>query len=166
MPDLLSALQDPSIDSFIKDEVASLLGVTGDERAREPLWEYFLQMIDEPESASTAALSLSNLGDERVLPFVRTELESDIDETVSNAVAALIVLGELEDVNRLRAIHRRYLQDEETRYGIANAILAILGEVDQPALERTLEQIRTSFADRALWEDIWTLMENTFGPGI
>ncbi len=64
--ELLDALADPTLDVIAADEAVSLLGVTGDERAREPLWQFFQAHQDDLERASTAALSLSGLGDDRV----------------------------------------------------------------------------------------------------
>ena len=135
------------------------------ERARMPLWEYFQRVRSDPERGSIAALSLSVMGDMRVLPFLRMELGCRSCRRVANAVAAMVTLGELEDVERLRAVHHRYLGNEEIRSGVANAILAILSNSDTRRLERTLEQIRTNFEDRALWGDLWTLLDNSFGLG-
>ncbi len=163
--EMLDALADPTLPDDAADEVVSLLGATGDERARDPLWKFFEAHHNDPDRASTAALSLSGLGDERVLPFARAALEDDDPERVSNAVAALIALGQLDDIPRLRAVHRRHRADREIRQAAANAVLAILGETDQPTLERTLDQIQASFADRDLWDDIWALMEESFGAG-
>jgi hypothetical protein len=169
VPELLAALSDQNLDPFALDEVVSLLGTSGDERAIQPLWEHFMQVSGDPDRASSVALSLSALGEERVLPYLRAELDSGSPERVSNAVAALVTIGEIDDVNRLRAVHYRYRGGGETaqeiRMGAANAILAILGETDPNTLEKTLDQIRSSFPDRALWEDIWSLLENSFGPG-
>ena len=162
--ELRDALADPGLPDDAVDEVVALLGMTGDERAREPLWRFFDEHRDDPDRASTAALSLAGLGDERVLPFMREQLDDSNLERASNAVAALITLGALEDIPRLRATHMRHRADRELRAEIANAITAILGETDAHTLERTLEQIRTSFADRDLWDDIWRLLDSTFGP--
>jgi hypothetical protein len=160
--ELLDALADPTLDDIAADEVVSLLGLTGDERAREPLWNFF-QAQDDLERASTAALSLSGLGDDRVLPFLRRTLDADDDELVSNAVAAMITVGTMEDIPRLREIHRRHLTNWEIRYGIANAILTIVGETDQRTFNRTLDDIQARFADRHLWDDIWTILDSEFG---
>ena len=83
--ELLDALADPTLDDIAADEVVSLLGVTGDERAREPLWNFFQAHRDDLERASTGALSLSGLGDDRILPFLRQTLDAD-DEDVGATV--------------------------------------------------------------------------------
>lgn len=164
-PALLEALADPALDPFVADEIVSLLGGTGDERAREPVWQYLQTYRDDPERVSTAALSLAGLGDERALPYLREGLDSQDEEVVANAVAALIMLGEMEDIPRLREIHRRHRANREIRMAIASAVLTIVGETDQRTFNRTLDEIRTSFADRALWGDIWTILESEFGGG-
>lgn len=160
--ELLDALADPTLDVIAGDEVVSLLGLTGDDRAREPLWE-FLQAQDDLERASTAALSLSALGDDRVLSFLRRTLDADDEELVSNAVAAMINVGTMEDIPHLREVHRQHPTNWEIRFGIANAILTILGETDQPTLNRTLDDIQARFADRHLWDDIWAILDSEFG---
>jgi hypothetical protein len=160
---LLDALADPTLDDIAADEVVSLLGVTGDERAREPLWNFFQAHQDDLERASTAALSLSGLGDDRVLPFLRQSLDADDEELVSNAAAAMITVGMMEDIPRLRRVHRRYLTNWEIRFGIANAVLTIVGEADQRTFNRTLDDIQARFADRRLWDDIWAILEHDFG---
>jgi len=160
--ELLDALADLTLDVIAADEVVSLLGVTGDERAREPLWNFF-QAQDDLERASTAALSLSGLGDDRVLPFLRRTLDADDEELVSNAVAAMITVGTMEDIPHLRQVHRRHPTNWEIRFGIANAILTIAGETDQQTFNRTLDDIQARFADRHLWDDIWTILDSEFG---
>jgi len=160
--ELLEALADPTLDELVADEVVSLLGMTGDERAREPLWEFFNAQTDL-ERASSAALSLASLGDDRVLPFLRRTLDSDNEELVSNAVAAMITVGTMEDIPRLRQVHRKYPTNWEIRFGVANAILSILGETDQRTFNQTLDDIQASFADRRLWDDIWAILESEFG---
>jgi hypothetical protein len=160
--ELLDALADPTLDVIAADEVVSLLGVTGDERACEPLWNFF-QAQDDLERASTAALSLSGLGDDRVLPFLRRTLDADDEELVSNAVAAMITVGTMEDIPRLRQVHRQHSTNWEIRLGIANAILTIVGETDQRTFNRTLDDIQARFADRHLWDDIWTILDSEFG---
>jgi HEAT repeat protein len=161
--ELLDALADPTLDDIAADEVVSLLGMTGDERAREPLWNFFQAHQDDLERASTAALSLSGLGDDRVLPFLRQTLDADDEEIVSNAVAAMIAVGTMEDIPHLREVHRKHLTNWEIRFGIANAILTIVGETDQRTFNRTLDDIQASFADRYLWDDIWAILEREFG---
>jgi HEAT repeat protein len=160
--ELLDALGDLRLDVIAADEVVSLLSLAGDERACEPLWQFF-QAQDDLGRASTAALSLSGLGDERVLPFLRRTLDADDEELVSNAVAAMITVGMMEDIPRLREIHRKHLTNWEVRFGIANVILTILGETDQRTFNRTLDDIQASFADRRLWDDIWAILEREFG---
>jgi HEAT repeat protein len=162
--ELLEALADPALDPTAIEEVVSLLGGTGDERAHEPVWQFLQDNQDDPERVSTAALSLAGLGDDRALPYLRQVLDSDDDELVANGVAGMIMLGQMEDVPRLRQVHRRHRANREIRFGVANAVLTILGEADQRVFNRTLEDIRTSFADRDLWADIWTILENEFGP--
>ena len=160
--ELLDALADPTLDDIAADEVVSLLGLTGDERAREPLWQFF-QAQDDLERASSAALSLSGLGDDRVLPFLRRTLDSDDEELVSNAVAAMITVGAMEDIPLLRKIHRQHSTNWEIRYGIANVVLTIAGETDQRTFNRTMDDIQARFADRRLWDDIWTILDSEFG---
>jgi hypothetical protein len=163
--ELLEALADPALDPIAADEVVSLLGAAGDQRARAALWAFFEANRDDPERASTAALSLSGLGDERVLPYVRQSLQARDEELVSNAVASLISLGELEDVDRLRLVHLRFLGNREIRMGIASAILTILGEIDEAVAGPKLDEIEASPVDAGLWDDIWFILEQQFGPG-
>jgi HEAT repeat protein len=170
--ELLEALADPALDPIAADEVVSLLGAAGDQRARAALWAFFEANHDDPERASTAALSLSGLGDERVLPYVRQSLQARDEELVSNAVASLISLGELEDVDRLRLVHLRFLGNREIRMGIASAILTILGEIDEATMRQKMDEsrrhssgIEASPVDAGLWDDIWFILEQQFGPG-
>ncbi len=162
--ELLEALADPALDDTAADEAVSLLGATGDERAREPLWNFFQAHQDDLERASTAALSLSGLGDDRILPFLRQTLDADDEELVSNAVAAMITVGTMEDIPLLRKIHRQHSTNWEIRFGIANIILSIAGEADQRTFNRTLDDIQARFADRHLWDDIRTILDSEFGP--
>jgi len=162
--ELLEALADPTLDPIAADEVVSLLGGTGDERAREVVWQFLQANLDDPERVSTAALSLAGLGDDRALPYLRQGLDADDEEDVANSAAGLIMLGRMEDIPRLRQAHRLHRANREVRFGIANAILTIVGESDQRTFERTLEEIRTSFADRDLWSDIWAILDSQFGP--
>jgi hypothetical protein len=161
--EFLEALADPTLDPIAADEVVSLLGLTGDERAREPLWQFFQANQDDPERASTAALSLAGLGDDRALPYLRAQLDADDEELVANAVASMIMLGQPEDIPHLRQVHRRHRANREIRLGVANAVLTILGETDQRTFNRTLDEIHASFADRHLWADIWAILEDEFG---
>lgn len=163
--ELLAALANPTLDPIAVDEVVSLLSVAGAEQARDPIWEFFQANRDDPERASTAALSLSGLGDERMLPYLRDSLDSKDAEIVSNAAAGMIFLGELEDIPRLRAVHIRYPTHPEIRLAVASAILAILEETDRRTFERTLDEIQHSFADRRLWDDIWNILDEQFGRG-
>ncbi len=163
-PELLEALADPALDPIATDEVVSLLGGTGDEQAREPVWQFLQDNRDDPERVSTAALSLAGLGDDRALPYLREGLDSDDEEPVANGVAGMIMLGQLEDIPRLRQVHRHHRANREIRFGVANAVLTILGETDQHTFNQTLDEIHTSFADRDLWADIWAILENEFGP--
>ncbi|MCX7681379.1 MAG: HEAT repeat domain-containing protein [Anaerolineae bacterium] len=161
--ELLEALHDLSLSPVAIDEVVSLLGATGDERAREPIWQFLQSNLDNPERVSTAALSLAGLGDDRALPFLRAGLESQDEEQVANGVAGLIMVGRLEDIPRLRQVHRAHRANREICFGVANAILTILGETNERTFNRTLDEIRTSFADRHLWADIWAILESEFG---
>lgn len=163
--ELLEALADPALDPIAADEVVSLLGAAGDQRARAALWAFFAANRDDPERALTAALSLAGLGDERVLPYVRQSLQARDEELVSNAVASLIPLGELEDVDRLRLVHLRFLGNREIRMGIASAILTILGETSEAVAGPKLDEIEASPVDAGLWDDIWSILEQLFGPG-
>jgi hypothetical protein len=100
------------------------------------------------------ALSLAHLGDARVLSFLREQLDCGDPQQVFNAVSALRFLGELEDINRLRAIHRSTFGSggftRKIRNAAVSAILAILDEDGGHSADRILDQIRGSFADRAL----------------
>ncbi len=162
--ELLEALADPTLDPVATDEVVSLLGGTGDERAREPVWQFLQANQDDPERVSTTALSLAGLGDDRALPYLREGLDSDDEEQVANGVAGMITLGQLEDVPRLSQMYRHHRANREICFGIANAVLTILGETDQRTFNRAMDEIRTSFADRDLWADIWAILESEFGP--
>ena len=162
--ELLAALADPTLDPDAADEVVSLLGRAGDARAIEPIWAFFQANRHDLERASTAALSLSFLGNERVLPYLRESLKTGDNERVANAATAMIAVGHMEDIPRLRTVHRQFKADTEIRMGVANAILSILGEADQATLEREMDDIQGSLADCDLWSDIWALMEQSFGP--
>lgn len=161
--ELLEALADPTLDPIAAAEVVSLLGTTGDERAPEAVWQFLQANLDNSERASTAALSLAGLGDDRALPYLRKYLDADDEELVSDSVAGLIMVGQMEDIARLRQVHLRYRANREIRFEVANAILTILGETDQRTFNRALDEIRTSFADRHLWTDIWAILESQFG---
>jgi len=161
--ELLDALADPSLDPIAADEVVSLLGAAGDPRSQPALWDFFQAHHDDPERASTAALSLAGLGDVRVLPFVRESLRWRDEELVADAVASLIILGELEDIDRLRVTYLRHLSNSEIRMGIASAIFAILAETDEETGTRTLDEIEASPVDSALWGDIWLILDRQFG---
>ena len=106
--ELLEALNDPTLDPIATEEVISLLGGTGDERGQEPVWQFLQANRDDPERVSTAALSLAGLGDDRALPYLREGLEADDEELVANSVAGMIMLGQPDDVPRLRLVHRRH----------------------------------------------------------
>ncbi|HEY66841.1 MAG TPA: hypothetical protein G4N97_01035 [Thermoflexia bacterium] len=162
-PALLEALTDPTLAPVAADEIVSLLGGTGDERAREAVWQFLQANLDDPERVSTATLSLAGLGDDRALPYLRRGLDAEGEELVANAVVGMIMLGQPEDIPHLRQVHRRHRANREIRFGIANAVLTILGETDQRTFNRTLDEIRTSFADRDLWADIWAILESQFG---
>ena len=75
----------------------------------------------------------------------------------------MITVGTMEDIPRLREIHRKHLTNWEIRFGIANVILTIVGETDQRTFNRTLDDIKASFADRRLWDDICATLEREFG---
>jgi HEAT repeat protein len=161
--ELLEALADPTLDPIAADEVVSLLGSTGDERACEPVWQFLQDNRDDPERVTTAAMSLASLGDDRALPYLRAGLDADDEERVANSVAGMIMIGQVEDIPRLRQVHQRHRANREICFQTAHTILAILGETDQDTLNRTLDKIRTSFADRHLWSDIWAILESEFG---
>jgi len=162
-PALLAALTDPTLDPIAAEEVVSLLGGTGDAAARESVWQFLHANLDDPKRASTTALSQAVLGDDRALLYVREGLDADNEEQVANAVASMIMLGQPEDVPHLRQVYRRHRANREIRSGVANAILTIMGETDQHTFNRTMDEIRTSFADRDLWVDIWAILESEFG---
>ena len=161
--ELLAALADPTLDPDAADEVVSLLGRAGDARAVEPIWAFFQANQPDPERASTAALSLSFLGDERVLPYLRESLKTGDNERVANAATAMIAVGQMTDIPSLRVVHRQFKADTEIRVAVANAILSILGETDATTLQREMDDIQSSLSDSDLWSDIWTLMEQSFG---
>lgn len=163
VPELLATLAKPTLDEVAADEVVSLLGMTGDERVREPLWQFFQANQDDLDRASTAALSLSYLEDKRVLPFLRQALDAEDDEIVANAIVSLFVLGTTDDIPRLRECHRQHLTHQEIRSEIASAILTILGETNERSFNRTLDDIQASMADRHLWDDIWAILEEQSG---
>jgi hypothetical protein len=163
--ELLEALADPALDPIAADEVVSLLGAADDQRARAAVWAFFEANRDDPERASTAALSLSGLEDERVLPYVRQSLQARDEELVSNAVVSLISLGELEDVDRLRLVHLRFMGNREIGVGVASAILTILGETDEATMRQKMDALEASPVDAALWDDMWSILEQQFGPG-
>ena len=98
-----------------------------------------------------------------MLPHVRENLEAADEESVASAVASLVFLGELEDVDRLRATHLRHPTNHEIRAGVAHAILAILEETDRATLNRTLDEIQAKPSCRALWSDIWHILDTEFG---
>lgn len=100
-----------------------------------------------------------------MLPYVRTSLQARDEELVSNAVASMISLGELEDVDRLRLVHLRFLANHEIRVGVASAILTILGETDEATMRQKMDEIEASPVDAGLWDDIWAILEQQFGPG-
>jgi HEAT repeat protein len=163
--ELLETLADPTFDPDAAHEVVSLLGRTGDPRAIEPIWAFFQANRHDIDRASTAALSLSFLGDERVLPFLRESLWTGDNERVANAAAAMIAVGQMQDLPMLRTVHRQFKADTEIRLGVANAVLSILGETDQAIMEQELDDIQGSIADHDLWDDIWALLEQSFGSG-
>lgn len=161
--ELLDALADPALDPIAADEVVSLLGTTGDPRAIEPIWAFMQANRNDADRASTAALSLAGLGDDRVLPYLRESLRTGDPASVSNAAAAMIMLGQVEDIPLLRTVHRQFKADTEVRLCVANAILSIVGEADQETLEHELDDIESSIADGDLWDDIWAQLEQAFG---
>ena len=162
--ELLVALADPTLDPDAADEVISLLGRAGDARAIEPIWAFFQANRRDLERTSTAALSLSFLGDERVLTYLRESLKTGDNEGVANAATAMIAVGKMEDIPLLRTVHRQFKADTEIRVAVANAILSILGETDKATLEREMDDVQCSLADSDLWSDIWALMEQSLGP--
>lgn len=163
--ELLEALADPALDPTAADQVVSLLGTAGDPRAIEPVWVFFQANRNDPARASTAALCLAGLGDDRVLPYLRESLRTGDPDSVSNAAAAMIMLGHLEDIPLLRLVHRQFKADTEIRAGIANAVLSIVAEADETTMEQELDDIQDNIADHDLWDDIWALLEQSFGSG-
>jgi len=163
--ELLAALADPTLHPDVADEIVSLLGRTGDSRAIEPIWAFFQANQSNAERASTAALSLAFLGDDRVLPYLRESLLKGDSEQIANAAVAMIAVGQPQDIPLLRTVHRQFKADDEIRQGVANAILSILGETDQETFQQELDDIQASIADHDLWDDIWALLEKTLGPG-
>jgi hypothetical protein len=132
---------------------------------RNTLWE-FSRKIRAAGRAARAARSLACLGDERVIPYARSSLESNSPpEQVLDLVFAYVYVGKLEDIPRLRAIHRVFLGNEkiclEIRRGAASAILAILGEDSSLMSNRVMEQIRPSFSDNVLWKEILAARDST-----
>jgi len=69
----------------------------------------------------------------------------------------------MEDIPLLCKIHRQHPTNWEIRYGIANVILTIAGETDQRTFNCTMDDIQARFADRHLWDDIWTILDSEFG---
>jgi hypothetical protein len=161
--DLLTALADPTLNPVAADEIVSLLGTTGDERAWEPVWQFLQANQGDPERVSIAAMCLAGLGDDRSLPYLRNGLEANDEERVANSATAMSMVGQMEDLPRLRQAHRRHRASREIRLGVANAVLTIVGEADQRTFNRTLDEIQSSFADRDLWADIWAILESEFG---
>jgi hypothetical protein len=100
-----------------------------------------------------------------VLPYVRQSLQARDEELVSNATASLISLGKLEDVDRLRLVHLRFMGNREISMGAASAILTILGETDEATMRQKMDEIEASPVDAGLWDDIWSILEQQFGPG-
>ena len=49
--------------------------------------------------------------------------------------------------------------------GIASAILTILGEIDEATMRQKMDEIEASPVDAGLWDDIWFILEQQFGPG-
>ncbi len=161
--ELLAALEAPDLDPLAEEEIVAMLGITGSDDARQAVWRFLQQNQDDPNRVSMAALSLAGLGDDRGRPYLLQGLESPDEEIVANSVAGLILLGQLEDVYILRQIHRQHRTNREIRYGVANAVLSILGETSQSIFNKTLDEIRTNFSDRDLWADIWAILESRFG---
>lgn len=158
VPQLIEALNDPALNQTAVDEVVKLLGDTGDERARQAVREYFFKVQGDPECSCEAMLSLAKLGDPEILSLVRQQLNADHPEKIFRAITALKYLGELEDVSRLRAIHRTSAvygdYARNIRKEVVDSILAILDEAGSHMAARSLDQIRSSFADQALWKEI------------
>jgi len=75
----------------------------------------------------------------------------------------MITVGAMEDIPLLRKIHRQPSTNWEIRFGIANVILTIVSETDQRTFNRALDDIQARFADRRLWDDIWTILDSEFG---
>jgi len=163
VPQLLAALQDSTLDPHAVDEVVALLGAFGDDRAKEPLWQFLQSSFDNPRRLSNAAVSLAGLGDNRALPFLRCGLDAENTDLVADALLGMMTVGQLEDIEHLCQVHRRHISNLEIRYAVAHAILMILGETDEVTIGFILETIRLSSMDRPLWIDIWTIMQGEVG---
>lgn len=112
-----------------------------DERAREPIWQFFQANQNDPERASTAALSLAGLGDDRVLPYLRAGLDAGNEELVANSVAAMIMMGQTKDLPHLRQAHRR------RRYRVDGGDFCVLsGKVDRSVMPLTKTVARNHLA--------------------
>jgi hypothetical protein len=166
IPQLIEALHDHTLDDSAVDEVVALLGDTGDESARQAVNEHFIKVQDDPERSCTAMLSLAKLGDSEILSLVRQQLDADHPEKICTAITALKYIGELEDISRLRAIHHTSaVYGEYTRSirkGVVDAILAILDEAGAHTTARSLDQIRSSFADQGLWKELSAYTDYSF----
>jgi len=84
-----------------------------------------------------------------VLPYLREALRTGEPDSVSNAAAAMIMLGQLEDIPLLRVVHRQFKADMEIRAGIATHP-GYLGETDEAALERELDDIQAACLSRSM----------------
>jgi len=162
---LLAALADPATSPFVQDELMALLAATGDERAIGPIWQVAQTCQDDEECFSSAMLYLATLGDQRALPYVREHLASDDPEIVANAVAALIMVGNVSDIAQLRLVHRRYPDHPEIRPGVVTCIFALLTQADRKTFERVMDDIFESPDDSALADDLWEQLERDFGDG-
>jgi hypothetical protein len=131
----------------------------------EELLEALADPTLDPIASDEVVSLLGTTGDDRVLPYLRESLRTGDPDSVSNAAAAMIMLGQLEDIPLLRVVHRQFKADTEIRAGIANAILAILAETDETTLEQELDDIQGNLADHDLWDDIWALLEQSLGAG-
>ena len=79
------------------------------------------------------------------------DLLSQMGEMVASELLDALADPTLDDIPLLRKIHRQRSTNWEIRFGIANIILAIVGEADQRAFNYTLD-------------DIWAILDSEFGP--
>ncbi len=119
--DLITALQDPSLD--VRRESARALGRIGDAEAVEPL----IQALQTPETmiADEAARALGRIGDRRAAQALMDALQDP--QARREAAQALGDLGDPASVPALRALLSSPTEDSMTKVLVAEA-LARIGE--------------------------------------